>query len=101
MKQYNVSGLNFIEQMERFVVNNLTAISQSISGIITQIRSNRASIDENAISIVNNTVQEWTTALRPTILPTQIAVGINTTTNKLNHTRDGGTTWYNADGTVA
>jgi hypothetical protein len=54
MKQYNVSGLNFIEQMDKFVVSNLTAISQSISSMLTQIRSNRASIATNVTDIATN-----------------------------------------------
>jgi len=101
VKQYNVSWLNFIDQIQDFTFSNLTSLSQSISSLITQIRVNKASIATNVTDIQNGKIQEWTTALRPSTSPTLIVVGINTTTNKLNHTRDGGTTWYNADGTAA
>lgn len=54
---------------------------------------------QNSYSKINN-VGSWATASRPTITPTSRHIGINTDTNKLEHTADSGTTWYNADGTA-
>lgn len=102
MRVYNASDIAYSEGKERgFIITNLNSISASIKSIITEVRLNRTNSSTNATNIQNNAVQEWTTALRPTTSPTKIVIGINTTTNKLNHTRDGGATWYNADGTAA
>ena len=101
MKEYKVSSLNFISNLQDFCERNFISISQSITTIITAINVNRSRIGTNTLYIENTRLNAWTTTNRPAILPVSNYIGINTTTNKLNHTIDGGTTWYNADGTAA
>ena len=97
MKKYIPINLGFDKGDVLSLVNNFKAISTSILDIISKVNSN----EKRVVVIENKTIATFTTALRPTKTETTVFWGINTTTNKINHTRDGGTTWYNADGTGA
>jgi len=101
MKEYKVADLQFISDLTNFSVRNLTSISQSIRTLITAITRNRNDVATNTTNIADMAINAWSTVDRPTSVSLDNYIGINTTTNKLNHTIDGGTTWYNADGTLA
>ena len=102
MKTYGVSGLNFAkEQITEFFINNLNSISASIKSIITQVRRNSDNIDKINVNLVNVTIQAWSTTDRPTNTGNDVTIGVNTTTGKINYTTDGGSTWFNYDGTAA
>ena len=83
-----------------FIINNLNAISSSILSIISAVRVNNGRIDQTNSVLEERALGSWITADRPTSTPTEVVMGINTTTNKIEHTVDGGTTWYNADGSA-
>jgi len=101
VKDYKLADLQFISDLPNFCVRNLTNISQSIRTIMTAVNRSRADIATHTTYIESTKLEAWTTANRPASLAMDNYIGINTTTNKLNHTIDGGATWYNADGTVA
>ena len=83
-----------------FIINNLNAISSSILSIISAVKVCRGVGDYNTQSISDNRIGSWATSDRPTKTVNDVTMGVNTTTNKIEHTVDGGTTWYNADGSA-
>ena len=102
MRIYNPTKLNFgTERIFEMCVDNFNAISASIKSIVAQVRGNRDNLASLTITVSNGTVEAWATVDRPVTTPNAVTIGINTTTNKLNLTYDGGTTWYNADGSAA
>jgi hypothetical protein len=98
MKIFNITNIHFgTDRIKEFCINNFNSIGSSIKSIVTEVRSN-----STKISVLESKVTEsWETTERPDVTDSEITIGINTTTNKLNHSIDGGSTWYNADGTVA
>lgn len=102
MRNYTPISLNVTgDNIRGMLINNLNAISASILSIITAVRGNTANIAANAVETDGLRIQSYTTVARPTSTTNATMIVINETTNKLNHTRDSGTTWYNADGTGA
>lgn len=97
MKKYIPVNLGFVKDDIKSLVNNFQSISASIVDIVDTVTSNR-----NRVKVLEDSpIATFTTAGRPTRTEKKVFWGINTTTNKINHTRDGGVTWYNADGTGA
>ena len=96
MKIYNVTDRNRIGDIALFAERNLESVSGSILSII-----NRVNNLARSLATKNDKIEAWATTDRPTVTKERITLGINLTTNKTNHTVDGGTTWYNADGTAA
>ena len=97
MKKYTPINLGFKAGDVVSIKNNLKAISSSILSVVSFYDRTDARVS----SLEENVVTTWTTATRPTKTNKTTYIGINTTTNKLEYTYDGGSTWYNADGTTA
>jgi len=101
MRRYSVTDLPRIKDIQNFARRNLESVSVSVADIISVVTQLRSRVASAEASISNDAIRAYTTTLRPTSTANLNTIIINTTTNKLNHTIDGGTTWYNADGTAA
>jgi len=97
MKRYIPTNLGFGKDNITSIVNNLQLISASILDIISVVARDR----DRVKALESQEIITFTTTGRPTSTEKTVVFGVNTTTNKINYTIDGGATWYNADGTGA
>ena len=101
LRGYNVTDLQRIKDIEAFVKRNLDNVAIGVNEAVNVLGAVRNSLVKLRTDVENDALKAYTSTTRPSSTKNTNVIIINTTTNKLNHTRDGGTTWYNADGTAA
>jgi hypothetical protein len=101
LKGYKVTDLNRIGDLTNFVSRNFDSVAIGMAEVVNVLRQVRTGLALARTDIENDSLKAYTTTNRPTNTKNLNTLIVNTTTNKLNHTIDGGTIWYNADGTVA